>query len=55
MNQCLRFDKEKVKEIFERLTCFKIEPGLSETRAKFMLDLLLYRQEQLLSVLRSKL
>jgi hypothetical protein len=51
MISCLQFSETQVKEIFQRLVRFEIEPRLSDARAKFMLDLLLLRQQKLLLAL----
>ncbi len=53
MINCLQFSDAQIKEILQRLSAFRIEPRLSEARAKFMLNLLLYRQNKLLLALRA--
>ncbi|MDR3550276.1 MAG: hypothetical protein P4L31_02600 [Candidatus Babeliales bacterium] len=51
MISCLQFSEAQVKEIFQKLISFDIEPRLSVGRSKFMLDLLLRRQKKLLLAL----
>jgi len=51
MLSCLNFKREQIEEMLERLVRFNVPVRLTKNRARFMLNLLCYRQKHLLSMI----